>query len=77
MLMQSIVVLPPPRAVTPVAPCCDTCELSAQTVELFYWPVSTATRNATAVPTGVPLSGQGSYVDESGFTLLVVDVPTS
>ncbi|KAF2190222.1 hypothetical protein K469DRAFT_25913 [Zopfia rhizophila CBS 207.26] len=66
----------PPKAVTPKAPCCSKCTLSAQTIHLFFWPNSATAAptvtglppNATATVTGLPENGSGLYVDDSGFT---------
>ncbi|KAF2468988.1 uncharacterized protein BDR25DRAFT_344171 [Lindgomyces ingoldianus] len=69
----------PFRAVKPTSPCCHKCTISAQTIQLFFWPSSAAAppptvtglpADATAAVTGVPVNGSGSYVDDTGFTFI-------
>ncbi|KAF2004220.1 hypothetical protein P154DRAFT_560714 [Amniculicola lignicola CBS 123094] len=67
----------PARMAKIVPPCCGQCTIKAQTVHLFFWASDVAgpTPTVTGLPasaTGVvsQLTGDGSYVDDSGFTFI-------
>lgn len=69
--------VPPAQLVTLDSPCCGQCRFNDPTIELFWWPTSTADvtpsvtglpPNATASVTVLPSNAKGIYVDDSGFT---------
>lgn len=69
----------PAKAVKQQPPCCGLCTLSAQTIQLYFWPSGTVTAtptvtnlpaNVTVVPSGFTVEdGNGTTVDDAGFTL--------
>jgi hypothetical protein len=59
--------------VTKSKPCCGQCTIEVHNLNLYYWP-DQAVRNVSVAVSRVKAGAQlsSSYIDESGFTLLVV-----
>jgi hypothetical protein len=63
----------PWNVVTKSKPCCGQCTIDVHNLNLYYWPDQAVRNVSVAVPrvkAGAQLSS--SYIDERGFTLLVV-----